>query len=107
MKFKISVYTTLMLAMISITPSIAGQNGMRAALPNQGIMFHAKGQHQCWSAGVIGYYCEVEGNNFHDSNEAFYRLKNQNCCKTWVLNGRTLTDAVSINFKITKFGKYL
>ena len=41
--------------------------------------FYAKGTHQCQSKTSIGHTCKVDG-YFNDCDEAFRKLKMQDCC---------------------------
>lgn len=43
--------------------------------------FHAKGTHMCQSKTSIGHECVVEG-DFNDCDEAYHKLKMQDCCST-------------------------
>jgi hypothetical protein len=54
-------------------------------------LFSAHGTHICWSNAGIGHKCEVEGSDFIDANDAYFRLKRQDCCPYTLLKG-TSTD---------------
>lgn len=63
-------------------------------------LFHAKGQHKCWSSDYIGYTCDVEGRGYTDCNQAINILKRENCCNKMLLNNKPLRDGVSSEFKL-------
>lgn len=66
-------------------------------------LFHADGEHQCWSRDFIGYTCTVSHAAIYtDCSWAFLGLKNDNCCSRMYWKGRRLEDGRSIDFKITK-----
>ena len=59
---------------------------------------HCTGRHQCWTTQRIGHWCRVEGRDFLDRQEAYFRLKQDDCCKYYVWEGAQLTDRISIKF---------
>lgn len=66
---------------------------------------HAKGKHSCWSNEAL-YTCNVELFDAFDCNEAGLRLKLQDCCPTYILNEKKLTNPKSTHFKLTKCGMW-
>jgi hypothetical protein len=50
--------------------------------------FHAKGTHTCQSKTSIGHECVVEG-DFNDCDEAYHKLKMQDCCSSTKEGGAT------------------
>jgi len=66
-------------------------------------LFHADGEHQCWSKDFIGYKCTVSHAAIYtDCNAAFFGLKRDNCCSRMYWKGKRLEDGRSIDFKMTK-----
>jgi hypothetical protein len=59
-------------------------------------LYRAEGEHQCQSARSIGHTCKNLGVNFTDCNNAFFKLKQDDCCSGSRYGGN------SINFKVTK-----
>jgi hypothetical protein len=59
-------------------------------------LYRAEGEHQCQSAQSIGHTCKTLGVNFTDCNNAFFKLKQDDCCSGSRYGGN------SINFKVTK-----
>ena len=55
--------------------------------------FHAKGTHKCQSTTSIGHTCEVEGESV-DCNEAYYKLKMQDCCSQTKEGGSSIGFAI-------------
>jgi len=68
--------------------------------------YFAKGEHQCWCDEYAGYFCKVEGSGYTDHNHAFISLKLMDCCSTYVQNEKRVTNARSIDFKLTGFSAY-
>lgn len=64
---------------------------------------HAVGRHECWSREAI-YSCNVELFDAFDCSEAGIRLKLKDCCPTYILEGKRLTEPRSMSFKLTKCG---
>jgi len=69
---------------------------------NQPGQFRGEGEHQCWHERFIGYKCTNFGVGYTDCNNAFFRLKQDNCCDKLYWQGKRLEGAISIDFKITK-----
>lgn len=61
----------------------------------------AEGEHTCQSRESIGHACKNLGVGFTDCNQAFFKLKMEDCCSGSKYGGS------SIGFKITKCSKYL
>ncbi|MCM2351825.1 MAG: hypothetical protein NDI69_17555 [Bacteriovoracaceae bacterium] len=61
----------------------------------------AEGEHMCQSHTSIGHTCKNLGVNFMDCNQAFFKLKQEDCCSGSTYGG------VSIGFKIKECSKYL
>lgn len=61
----------------------------------------AEGEHQCQSPESIGHTCKNLGVGFTDCNQAFYKLKMEDCCSGSKYGGS------SIGFKVLKCSKYL
>jgi hypothetical protein len=61
----------------------------------------AEGEHMCQSHSSIGHTCKNLGVNFMDCNQAFFKLKQEDCCSG------SSDGGVSIGFKIKKCSKYL
>lgn len=61
----------------------------------------AEGEHQCQSREAMGHTCKNLGVGFTDCNQAFYKLKMEDCCSGSKYGGST------IGFKLTKCSKYL
>ena len=59
-------------------------------------LYRAEGEHQCQSRESIGHTCKILGVNFTDCNQAFFKLKRDDCCSGSEFGGS------SIQFKITK-----
>jgi hypothetical protein len=59
-------------------------------------LYRAEGEHQCQSAQSIGHTCKNLGVNFTDCNNAFFKLKQDDCCSGSEYGGN------SISFKVTK-----
>jgi hypothetical protein len=53
-------------------------------------------EHQCQSRDSIGHSCKNLGVNFTDCNQAFFKLKRDDCCSGSEYGGN------SIGFKLTK-----
>ena len=71
-----------------------GDKGDDADAPKANVLFRATGEHQCQSRSSIGHKCEVSGNRFHDCKDAYFSLKNEDCC------GSTEGGGTSIDFKM-------
>lgn len=61
----------------------------------------AEGEHTCQSRESIGHTCKNIGVGFTDCNQAFFKLKMEDCCSGSKYGGN------SIGFKILKCSKYL
>ena len=59
-------------------------------------LYRAKGEHQCQSKDSLGHTCKNLGINFTDCNQAFFKLKRDDCCSGSEYGGS------SIGFKVTK-----
>jgi hypothetical protein len=61
----------------------ADRNGLNRALLKriqETPQFHARGTHQCQSKTDIGHKCKVEGWSYHDCDQAFHELQQDDCC---------------------------
>jgi len=58
-------------------------------------LFRAEGVHICWSDKVIGNQCFVSGTNYTDCLQAYFNLKQWDCC-------RNTPGSNSINFVMQK-----
>ena len=63
-------------------------------------IYRAEGEHQCQSSDSIGHTCKNLGVNFTDCNQAFLKLKRDDCCSGSKYGG------TSIGFKVTKCTKF-
>lgn len=61
----------------------------------------AEGEHTCQSRESIGHTCKNLGVGFTDCNQAFFKLKMEDCCSGSTYGGN------SIGFKLQKCSKYL
>lgn len=59
-------------------------------------LYRAEGQHICQSPSSIGHQCKNLGVNLTDCNQAFFKLKQNDCCSGSQYGG------TSIGFKLTK-----
>lgn len=59
-------------------------------------LYRAEGEHQCQSKDSLGHTCKNLGVNFTDCNQAFFKLKRDDCCSGSEYGGST------IGFKLTK-----
>ncbi len=59
-------------------------------------IYRGEGEHQCQSRESIGHTCKNLGVNFTDCNQAFFKLKLEDCCSGSKYGGTT------INFKLLK-----
>lgn len=59
-------------------------------------IYRGEGEHQCQSSESIGHTCKNLGVNFMDCNNAFFKLKRDDCCSGSQFGG------TSIGFKLTK-----
>jgi len=59
-------------------------------------LYRAEGEHQCQSDRAIGHTCKNLGINFTDCNQAFFKLKAEDCCSGSRYGG------TSVGFKLTK-----
>jgi hypothetical protein len=59
-------------------------------------LYRAEGEHQCQSSQSIGHTCKNLGVSFTDCNQAFFKLKLEDCCSGSRYGGS------SIDFKLTK-----
>lgn len=62
-------------------------------------LLSAYGTHICWSEANIGHKCEVEGNDFLDGHDAYFRLKRQDCCPHTLLGGTTTDFKFKVRMK--------
>jgi len=59
------------------------------------------GCHKCKADSFDGhYFCSVHGVNFMDAQEAFVRLKMDDCCPTYVQNNIPVKNGKSIEFRM-------
>lgn len=63
-------------------------------------LYRGEGEHQCQSNQSIGHTCKNLGVNFTDCNNAFYKLKLDDCCSSSEYGG------TSIGFKLTKCSNF-
>src|SRR5262245_42185240 len=54
------------------------------------VMFRASGTHKCQSRSSIGHTCDVSGMKFHDCKEAYFSLKNEDCCPESEYGGHSI-----------------
>lgn len=64
-------------------------------MPPGSRLYRAVGEHVCWSNDAVGHRCIVDDVGFSSCNEAFFTLKNRDCCP------RTDFGGSSVDFKIT------
>lgn len=58
-------------------------------------LFRARGFHSCWSDKGIGHKCSVGGTDFTNCNEAYYRLKQRDCCSATRDKGKSVDFSLS------------
>lgn len=59
-------------------------------------LYRAEGLHTCQSSTALGHQCKNLGVNLTDCNQAFFKLKAEDCCSGSLYGGN------SIGFKLTK-----
>jgi hypothetical protein len=59
-------------------------------------LYRGEGEHQCQSKDSLGHTCKNLGVNFTDCNNAFFKLKRDDCCSSSRYGGN------SIEFKLIK-----
>jgi hypothetical protein len=75
-------------------------NSQKLPQPQGPRMFHQVGCHKCICDTHWGYFCRVEGTNFLDEQEAWFRLKQDDCCPRHVHYGQSVTGARSVEFRM-------